>query len=308
MAAKASRAAFGEAIVELGARDARIVTLDADLSKSTMTGGFAKKFPARAFNLGIAESNMIGIGAGLALAGYVPFVASFACFLVGRFETIRISVAYTNANVKLVGTHAGIAIGEDGYSQMGLEDIAMLRALPNVTIVQPADELETKQAVAWAAAHEGPVYLRLTRQNLEPVCPADYRFELGRWVLLRPGHDVTLIASGGPVFNTLEAATLLQHDGISAEVVNAACIKPLDEELLLRSAGKTGHVVTVEDHSIAGGLGGAVTELLSEVLPTAVRRLGVVGFGESGDPKALYAKHGLDAAGIATSVRKFLNR
>jgi transketolase len=308
MAAKASRAAFGEAIVELGARDARIVTLDADLSKSTMTGGFAKKFPARAFNLGIAESNMIGIGAGLALAGYVPFVASFACFLVGRFETIRISVAYTNANVKLVGTHAGIAIGEDGYSQMGLEDIAMLRALPNVTIVQPADELETKQAVAWAAAHEGPVYLRLTRQNLEPVCPADYRFELGRWVLLRPGHDVTLIASGGPVFNTLEAAKLLQHDGISAEVVNAACIKPLDEELLLRSAGKTGHVVTVEDHSIAGGLGGAVTELLSEVLPTAVRRLGVVGFGESGDPKALYAKHGLDAAGIATSVRKFLNR
>jgi transketolase len=308
MAAKASRAAFGEAIVELGARDARIVTLDADLSKSTMTGGFAKKFPARAFNLGIAESNMIGIGAGLALAGYVPFVASFACFLVGRFETIRISVAYTNANVKLVGTHAGIAIGEDGYSQMGLEDVAMLRALPNVTIVQPADELETKQAVAWAAAHEGPVYLRLTRQNLEPVCPADYRFELGRWVLLRPGHDVTLIASGGPVFNTLEAATLLQHDGISAEVVNAACIKPLDEELLLRSAGKTGHVVTVEDHSIAGGLGGAVTELLSEVLPTAVRRLGVVGFGESGDPKALYAKHGLDAAGIATSVRKFLNR
>jgi transketolase len=307
-AAKASRAAFGEALVELGASDPRIVTLDADLSKSTMTGGFAKKFPGRAFNVGIAESNMIGIGAGLALAGYVPFVASFACFLVGRFETIRMSVAYTNANVKLVGTHAGIAIGEDGYSQMGLEDVAMLRALPNVTIVQPADELETKQAVAWAAAHDGPVYLRLTRQNLEPVCPADYRFELSRWLTLRPGHDVTLIASGGPVFNTLQAATLLQNDGISAEVVDAACIKPLDEDLLLRSAGKTGHVVTVEDHSVAGGLGGAVAELLSEVLPTPLRRLGVIGFGESGDPKGLYAKHGLDAAGIATSVRKFLNR
>lgn len=308
MPAKASRAAFGEAIVELGASDPRIVTLDADLSKSTMTGGFAKKFPARAFNLGIAESNAIGVAAGLALAGYVPFVASFACFLVGRFETIRISVAYTNANVKLVGTHAGVAIGEDGYSQMGLEDVAMLRALPNVTIVQPADELETKQVIAWAAQHEGPVYLRLTRQNLEPVSPADYRFELGRWVVLRPGHDVTLIASGGPVFNTLEAANLLRQEGISAEVVNAACIKPLDEELLVRSAGKTGHVVTVEDHNVAGGLGGAVAEMLSEVLPTPVRRLGLIGFGESGDPKALYAKHGLDPAGIAASVHKFLNR
>ena len=308
MPAKASRAAFGEAIVELAATDPKIVTLDADLSKSTMTGAFAKKFPERAFNLGIAESNAIGVAAGLALAGYVPFVASFACFLVGRFETIRISVAYTNANVKLVGTHAGIAIGEDGYSQMGLEDVAMLRALPNVTIVQPADELETKQAVAWAAAHDGPVYLRLTRQNLEPVTPADYRFELGRWLVLRSGHDVTLIASGGPVFNALEAAKILAGDGISAEVIDAACIKPLDEELLLRSAGKTGHVVTVEDHSVAGGLGGAVAEMLSEVLPTPLRRLGVIGFGESGDPKGLYAKHGLDPAGIATSVRKFLQR
>lgn len=308
MPAKASRAAFGEALVDLGARNPRIVTLDADLSKSTMTGGFAKKFPGRAFNIGIAESNMIGIGAGLALAGWVPFVASFACFLAGRFETIRISVAYTNANVKLVGTHAGIAIGEDGYSQMGLEDIAMLRALPNVAIVQPADELETKQAVAWAAEYQGPVYLRLTRQNLEPVCPGDYRFQIGKWLVLRPGHDVTLIASGGPVFNTLEAAKMLAADGISAEVVDAASLKPIDEELLLRSVGKTGRAVTVEDHNVAGGLGGAVAELLSEVLPTPLKRLGVNGFGESGEPKALYAKHGLDAGGIATSVRKFLGR
>jgi transketolase len=308
MPAKASRAAFGEAIVELGAKNDRIVTLDADLSKSTMTGAFAKKFPTRAFNVGIAESNMIGIGAGLALAGYVPFIASFACFLVGRFETIRMSVAYTNANVKLVGTHAGIAIGEDGYSQMGLEDIAMIRALPNVLIVQPADEIETKQAVAWAAEYQGPVYLRLTRQNLEPVCPSDYRFEIGKWLVLKSGHDVTLIASGGPLFNTLEAAKLLANDGISAEVIDAASLKPLDEDTLLRSAGRTGHVVTVEDHSIAGGLGGAVAELLSEVLPTPLRRLGVIGFGESGDPKGLYAKHGLDPGGIATSVRKFLNR
>jgi transketolase len=308
MAAKATRAAFGEALLDLGARDERIVTLDADLSKSTMTASFAKRFPSRAFNLGIAESNMVGVGAGLALTGKIPFVCSFACFVVGRFETIRISVAYTSANVKIVGTHAGIAIGEDGYSQMGLEDIACLRALPNVTIVQPADELETKQVIAWAVEHQGPVYLRLTRQNLEPVCPADYRFQLGRWLTLQAGADVTLIASGGTVFNALQAARRLGGDGISAEVVNAASIKPLDEDTLMRSAGRTKHVVTVEDHSTAGGLGGAVAEALGDALPTAVKRLGVTGFGESGDAKGLYAKHGLDAAGIAVSVKKFLGR
>jgi len=308
MPAKASRAAFGEALLELGATDDRIVTVDADLSKSTMTAAFARTYPDRAFNLGIAESNMLGIGAGLALTGKIPFVCSFACFVVGRFETIRISVAYTNANVKIVGTHAGIAIGEDGYSQMGLEDIACIRALPNVPVIQPADELETRQAVAWAVEHQGPVYLRLTRQSLEPVCPPGYRFRLGRWLVLRPGTDVTLIGTGGTVFNCLEAATRLAAEGISAEVVNAACIKPLDEELLLASAGKTGHVVTAEDHALAGGLGGAVAEILGEALPTPVRRLGVQGFGESGDPKGLYAKHGLDPAGIAGAVRKFLAR
>ena len=308
MAAKASRAAFGEALLELGAADDRIVTVDADLSKSTMTAKFAKTYPDRAFNLGIAESNMVGIGAGLALAGRIPFVCSFACFVVGRFETIRISVAYTNANVKIVGTHAGIAIGEDGYSQMGLEDIACIRALPNIPVIQPADELETRQVVAYAVEHQGPLYLRLTRQGLEPVCPPDSRFRLGRWLVLRPGHDVTLIGTGGTVFNCLEAATLLEVDSISAEVLNAASIKPLDEEGLLASAGKTGHVVTVEDHAIQGGLGGAVAETLGEVLPTPLKRLGVQGFGESGDAKGLYAKHGLDAAGIASSVKKFLNR
>jgi len=308
MPAKATRAAFGEALLELGARDERIVTLDADLSKSTMTAKFAKTYPQRAFNVGIAESNMIGVGAGLALTGRIPFVCSFACFVVGRFETIRISVAYTNANVKIVGTHAGIAIGEDGYSQMGLEDIACLRALPNIPIVQPADELEAKQAVAWAVEHQGPVYLRLTRQNLEAVSPADYRFQLGRWLTLRPGTDVTLIASGGTVFNALEAAKQLQADGVSAEVINAASIKPLDEDALVRSATRTRHVVTVEDHSLVGGLGGAVAETLGDVLPTPLKRLGVTGFGESGDAKGLYAKHGLDPAGIAASVKKFLNR
>jgi len=308
MPSKASRTAFGEVLVELGAADDRIVTVDADLSKSTMTAKFAKAYPERAFNLGIAESNMVGIGAGLALTGKIPFVCSFACFVVGRFETIRISVAYTDANVKIVGTHAGIAIGEDGYSQMGLEDIACIRALPNVPVIQPADELETRQAVAYAIEHAGPLYLRLTRQNLEPVCPPGYRFRFGRWLALRPGHDVTLIGSGGTVFNCVEAAGLLAPRGISAEVLNAACVKPLDEEMLLASAGKTGHVVTVEDHAIDGGLGGAVAEILGEALPTPLRRLGVHGFGESGDSKSLYAKHGLDPAGIAESVRKFLGR
>jgi transketolase len=308
MPAKATRAAFGEALIDLGARNERIVTLDADLSKSTMTAKFAKTYPQRAFNVGIAESHMIGVGAGLALTGRIPFVCSFACFVVGRFETIRISVAYTNANVKIVGTHAGIAIGEDGYSQIGLEDIACLRALPNIAIVQPADELETKQVVAWAVEHQGPVYLRLTRQNLEAVSPADYRFQLGRWATLRPGADVSVIASGGTVFNALQAASRLEADGISVEVVNAASIKPLDEAALVGSARRTKHVVTVEDHSVAGGLGGAVAETLAEVLPTPVKRLGVTGFGESGDPKGLYAKHGLDPAGIAASVKKFLGR
>jgi transketolase len=308
MAAKASRAAFGEALLDLAARDERIVTLDADLSKSTMTVGFAKKYPHRAFNVGIAESNMIGIGAGLALAGRIPFVCSFACFLVGRLETIRISVAYSAANVKLVGTHVGVAIGEDGYSQMGLEDIAAIRALPNIPIIQPADEIETKQAIAYAVEHDGPLYLRLTRQNLEPVCPPDSRFRLGQWLVLREGGDVTLVGTGGTIFNCLEAATRLARDGIAAEILNASSIKPLDEETLARSARKTRHVVTVEDHSVAGGLGGAVAEFLGESQPTPLRRIGTRTFGESGDPRGLYAKFGFDPDGIAQSVKKFLNR
>ena len=308
MPAKASRAAFGEALLELGAKDEHIVTVDADLSKSTMTAKFAHTYPDRAFNVGIAESGMIGLAAGLALAGRIPFACSFACFVVGRFETIRVSVAYTNAPVKLVGTHVGVAIGEDGYTQMGLEDIACLRSLPNIPIVQPADEIETKQAVAFAVEHDGPLYLRFTRQNLEPVHDGAYRFAFGKADLLRPGHDVTILATGGTVWNSLEAAKKLAESGIDAEVINVATIKPLDEDALLLSAGKTGRVVTVEDHSIHGGLGGAVAELFAEVMPTPVKRLGVSGFGESGDPPGLYRKHGLDPDGIARSVTKFLKR
>jgi len=191
--------------------------------------------------------------------------------------------------------------------QLFERDVALI-ANGEVAVVQPADELETKQVVAYAVERQGPIYLRLTRQNLEPVCPPGYRFEFGRWLVLRPGNDVTLIATGGTVFNALEAARRLEADGIAAEVINAACIKPLDEDLLLGSAGKTGHVVTVEDHSISGGLGGAVAETLGEVMPTPMKRLAVQGFGESGDAKSLYAKHGLDPVGIAASVRKFLDR
>jgi transketolase len=308
MAGKASRAAFGEALLELGAKDERIVTVDADLSKSTMTGGFGKKFPDRHFNVGIAESGMIGLAAGLALTGHVPFACSFACFLVGRFETIRVSVAYSDAPVKLVGTHVGVAIGEDGYTQMGLEDMACLRALPNIPILQPADEIETRQAVAYAVEHPGPIYLRLTRQGLEPVHEASYRFRFGKADVLRPGHDVTVLATGGTVWYALEAAKALAAEGIQAEVVNVGTVKPLDEETILRSAGRTGHVVTVEDHSISGGLGSAVAEMLAELMPTPLKRIGVTTFGESGDMKGLYAKHGLDAAGIAGAVRKFLAR
>jgi transketolase len=207
-----------------------------------------------------------------------------------------------------VGTHVGVAIGEDGYTQMGLEDIACIRSLPNIPIIQPADEIETRQAVAFAAEHDGPLYLRLTRQNLEPVHDAAYRFRFGKADVLRAGTDVSILATGGTVWNSLEAAKKLADGGINAEVINVATIKPLDEDALLLSAGKTGRVVTVEDHSIHGGLGGAVAELFGEVMPTPVKRLGVTGFGESGDPKGLYAKHGLDPDGIARSVAKFLNR
>ncbi|MBI2553851.1 MAG: transketolase family protein [Candidatus Rokubacteria bacterium] len=308
MPAKATRVAFGEAILELAAKNKRIVVVNADLGKSTMTQKFAEVYPGRAFNVGVAEANLIGIGAGLALSGWIPFICTFACFVIGRFETIRLSISYSHANVKIVGTHTGLGIGEDGYSQMGMEDLTLARALPNLAIIQPADEVETKQAVAYAAEHDGPVYLRFTRQALEPVSPTGYTFQFGKGTVLREGTDVTILGTGGPLFNCLQAADRLAAEGIRAEVINISTLKPLDEELILRSGGKTGHVVTVEDHTIRGGLGGAVAELLSEARPVPLKRLGVQGFGESGDPRGLYAKHGLDPDGIARSVMKFLNR
>jgi transketolase len=301
--AEATRVAFGRALARIG-DDPRIVVLDADLASSTNTKAFADRHPDRFFQLGIAEGNMVGIATGLALAGKIPFAASFACFLVGRFEQIRVSVAYNRANVKLVGTHAGVGIGEDGYSQMGLEDVALMRSLPNMVVVQPADGRETEAAVEWAARHDGPVYLRLTRQKVADV--PDDRFELGRAVVLREGRHLTIAASGAVVGHALAAADELARDGVDACVVNVHTLKPIDGETLARLGARTGGVLTVEDHGIVGGLGSAVVEALAETgIP--VRRHAVLDFGESGTGEALYAKHGLDAAGIAAVARTFVD-
>jgi transketolase len=302
--AEATRVAFGRALARIG-DDPRIVVLDADLASSTNTKAFADRHPERFFQLGIAEGNMVGVAAGLALAGKIPFAASFACFLVGRFEQIRVSVAYNRANVKLVGTHAGVGIGEDGYSQMGLEDVALMRSLPNMTVVQPADARETEAAVEWAAHHEGPVYLRLTRQKVADVSAPEGRFDFGQGIVLREGRHLTIAASGAVVGHALAAADELARDGVDVCVVNVHTLKPVDGDTLARLGARTGGVLTVEDHGIVGGLGSAVVEALAETgIP--VRRHAVLDFGESGTGEALYAKHGLDAPGIAAVARGFV--
>jgi transketolase len=303
--AEATRVAFGRALARVGA-DPRIVVLDADLASSTNTKVFADKYPERFFQLGIAEGNMVGVAAGLALAGKIPFAASFACFLAGRFEQIRVSVAYNRANVKLVGTHSGIGIGEDGYSQMGLEDLALVRSLPNMLVIQPADAVETEAAVEYLVRHEGPAYLRLTRQKVADVSPPDYRFACGKGVVVREGRDLTIAASGAVVGHALAAAEALASDGVEVTLVNVHTLKPLDTELLADWGERTGAILTVEDHGIVGGLGSAACEALSET-GIVVRRHGVRDFGESGSGEALYAKHGLDAAGIRGAARRLLD-
>ncbi len=302
--AEATRVSFGRALARLGS-DPRIVVLDADLASSTNTKAFADRYPERFFQLGIAEGNMVGVAAGLALAGKIPFASSFACFLAGRFEQIRVSVAYNRANVKLVGTHAGVGIGEDGYSQMGLEDIALMRSLPNLLVVQPADAVETEQAVEYLVRHEGPAYLRLTRQKVADVSAAGYRFECGKGVVLRAGRDLTIVASGAVVGHALTAATQLAAAGSEVAVLNIHTLKPIDADLLAEWGTRTGAILTVEDHGIVGGLGSAVTEALSET-GFFVRRHAVRDFGESGTGEALYAKHALDADGIARVAKQCL--
>ena len=307
--ATATRKSFGQALLELGGIDERIVVLDADLSKSTMSKMFAEKYPERFFEMGISEANMIGAGAGLALAGKKPFICSFACFVTGRYDTIRISVAYSQAPVRIVGSHAGIGIGEDGNSQMGLEDLGLMRGLPNMRVLQPADDIETKQAVKWMAENDVPSYIRLTRQNVEDVNGPDYTFRFGKAVELVPGNDITIMATGGPVHNAVKAADILKSKGINAAVVNIHTIKPLDEDAVVQYAQKTGHIVTVEDHNIIGGLGTAVAEVLASSGVGKLTRHGLIDtFGESGTYGDLYKKYRFDAPGIADVVKKTLDK
>lgn len=310
MPAKATREVFGESVAALGAKYPQIVVLDADLSKSTKSDSFAKKFPDRFFEMGIQEANMVGVAAGLALSGKVPFICSFACFVTGRYDQIRISIAYSEANVRIVGSHAGIGIGEDGMSQQGLEDIALMRALPNMVVLQPGDDLECAQAMEFLVHHKGPAFLRTTRQKLDRVNKDDYQFELGKAVTLRDGSDVAIVASGGTVQGAVKAADAMKAAGIAARVINVHSFRPFDSAAIVK-AGKEckGGIVTVEDHSIVGGLGSCVAEALAEGgVGAKLHRVGVEGFGESGTPEALYKKYQLDAPGIEQRVRRFLNR
>lgn len=307
MATVATRKSFGQALLELGGIDKDIVVLDADLSKSTMSKMFGDAYPDRFFEMGISEANMIGAGAGLALSGKKPFICSFACFVTGRYDTVRISVAYSEAPVRIVGTHAGIGIGEDGNSQMGLEDLGLMRGLPHMTVLQPADDIETRQAVRWMAENDAPSYIRLTRQNVPDVNRDGYTFTIGKAVELVQGTDITIMASGGTVHHAVKAAGLLKGNGISAGVVNIHTIKPVDRDAIVKYAGTTGHILTVEDHNVIGGLGTAVAEVIAEAGIGKLTRHGLKDtFGESGTYEALYKKYRLDAEGISSVVREAL--
>lgn len=313
MAAKATRESFGETILELAEKHPDMVVLDADLSKSTMTQPFMKKHPHRHIEVGIAEQNMIGVAAGLALSGKIPVLTSFACFLMGRVETIRVSAAYNKTNMKLVGTHAGIGIGEDGTSQMGLEDVACMRALPNMVVLQPADHEETKQAVAWMLQHEGPVYIRLTRQKMPDVHAPGYKWELNKIDTLwepakKPAKfQATIVASGGPVPHAVEAAKQLEAKGFAVRVANASTLRPFDCAAIARFAADSQRLVTVEDHNINGGVGTCVCEAVAERgLSVPVVRVGVHEFGESATPEQLYEKYGLTAPAIMDACLKNL--
>ncbi|HLT29625.1 MAG TPA: transketolase C-terminal domain-containing protein [Myxococcaceae bacterium] len=303
---KATRDAFGETLVKLGEKYPEVVVLDADLAKSTKSEAFLKAFPDRFFEMGIAEANMIGTAAGLALAGKVSFACSFACFITGRFDQIRISVAYANANVRVVGSHAGVAIGEDGYSQMGLEDVALMRSLPGMVVMQPADDVETAAMMEYLCTHQGPAYLRTTRQKLERVNPEDYTYRFGKAVELRQGGtDAVIFATGGEVAFALHAAEALAKEGHQVGVVNVHTLKPLDTETILRLSEQARLVVTAEDHQVIGGLGSAVAETLAEAgLGRRLVRIGLQDvFGESGTPEQLLRHFQLDAEGIAAQVR-----
>jgi transketolase len=291
----------------MGERWPEVVALDADLSKSTKSETFAKKFPDRFFEFGIAEANMIGTAAGLALAGKIPFACSFSCFITSRFDQIRISVAYSNANVRLVGSHGGIAVGDDGYSQQGLEDLSLMRTLPGMAVIQPADDLETEAVVEYLCRRAGPAYLRTTRQKVERINSDGYQFQFGRAVELKSGgKDAVIFATGGEVHPALKAAELLEKDGLSVSVFNVHTLKPLDSEAVVRASRAVKSVVTAEDHQIIGGLGSAVAEALAGAgLGRKLLRIGLQDtFGESGSPEDLLGKYKMDAPGIAEQVQR----
>ena len=305
----ATRESYGNALAELGAQNPNVVVLDADLAGATKTAVFKKAFPERHIDCGIAEGNMMGVAAGLATCGKIPFASSFAMFAAGRaFEQIRNSIGYPHLNVKIGATHAGISVGEDGATHQCNEDIAIMRTIPGMTIICPADDVEARAAVKAAAEYVGPVYMRFGRLAVPVINDeANYKFEIGKGITLKEGKDVTIIATGLEVNESLEAAKLLEADGISAEVINIHTIKPLDKELVVASAKKTGKVVTVEEHSVIGGLGGAVAEALSEEAPTKMLRIGMMDkFGQSGPAKALIEYYGLDGKSIYEKVKAFL--
>ena len=305
----ATRDSYGNALAELGTEHDNVVVLDADLAAATKTGVFKKAHPDRFIDCGIAESNMIGVAAGLATTGKVPFASSFAMFAAGRaFEQVRNSVGYPHLNVKIGATHAGISVGEDGATHQCNEDIALMRTIPGMVVINPADDVEARAAVRAAYEHQGPVYLRFGRLAVPVINDRpDYKFELGKGVVLREGKDLTIIATGLPVSNCLEAAEKLAADGIDAKVINIHTIKPLDEDLVVAAAKECGKVVTVEEHSVIGGLGSAVCETLSRKAPTPVKNIGVQDrFGESGPAVALLEKYGLNAEGIYASVKEFV--
>lgn len=305
----ATRQSYGEALVELGKEHDDLVVLDADLAEATKTAIFKKEFPDRHIDCGIQESDMIGIAAGLASCGKVPFCSSFAMFAAGRaYEQVRNSVGYPHLNVKIGATHAGISVGEDGATHQCLEDLALMRVIPGMVVINPADDVEAKAAVKAAYEHDGPVYLRFGRLAVPVINDRpDYRFEIGKGYVVKEGSDVTIIATGLEVSAAIDAAELLEKDGISADVVNIHTIKPIDTELVIKEAEKTGKVVTVEEHSVIGGLGSAVCEVLSENHPLPVKRIGVYDrFGESGPAVELLHKYRLDGEGIAAQVKEYL--
>ena len=304
----ATRQSYGEALVELGAAHDDFVVLDADLAVATQTGKFKAAYPDRFIDVGIAEQNLMGVAAGIATTGRKVFASTFAMFAAGRaFEQVRNSIGYPHLHVVIGATHAGISVGEDGATHQCNEDLALMRAIPGMTVIVPADNVEAKAAVRAAYEAEGPVYVRLGRLPVPVIHKDDYHFELGRGVVEREGSDVTVVACGLEVSAALEAAKMLADKGMSCEVINMATIKPLDGDLIVASARKTGRVVTVEEHSVIGGLGSAVCDLLCEACPTPVKKIGVNDvFGESGPALDLLAKYGLDGAGVAEIIEGFV--